>query len=425
MKSPGRSVLAVAALAAGIAINSQPLYAQYDQPAQPVPQQQAQPAPASPPAKPRAQTQQQTAPNQDQPPAQPNPDAAGPELGGPGADSGAIVIPKKPVQPLPPPPPATPSDTLKNPPGLQGLSLRVNTDLVDVPVGVILEKTHEFVPNLQKQNFRVWEDGVPQTITHFSQIKAPITAVLLLEFAATNYQFIYDMRNAAYTFAKQLQPDDSVAVVTYDMHTQILTDFTQDKERVMDALGTLTIPTWRETNMFDALYTTLDRLSRVPGRKYVILVSSGIDSFSKITLDKTLQKIRSTPDVTIFTIGTGAFARLMGGGMRRMSGSREITYLQGDNELNTFARMTGGEFFAPRFEAEMPDIFTQINESIRNQYLLAYTPTNAKPDGTYRHVTVEVVDDEGRPLRMQDEKHRPLKYDVIAKEGYRAPLPVQ
>ena len=105
----------------------------------------------------------------------------------------------------------------------------MNVPVVTVDVGVLLEKTHQFVPNLNKENFRIFEDGKPQEIVSFGRIQAPITAVLLCEFAANNYWFIYDMRNAAYSFAQQLRPDDYIAVATFDMHTHILTDFTQDK----------------------------------------------------------------------------------------------------------------------------------------------------------------------------------------------------
>ncbi len=349
---------------------------------------------------------------------------AQPDQGGPGGDNGAIAIPKKKEQPAPPPPPAA-EPVIKNPPELSNYSLRVDVPVVNVDVGVILEKTHQFVPNLQQANFRVLEDGKPQSITSFARIQAPITAVLLTEFAATNYYFVYDMRNAAYAFAQQLKPDDYVAVMTYDMHTEILTDFTQDKRLVAQALNSLVIPTWRETNLFDAVYETLDRLSRIDGRKYLVLVSSGRDTFSKITLDKVLQKIKATPNVTIFAIGTGQFARIMAEGRGALSGPREIDYLQADNQLSSFARMTGGEAFFPRFEGEMPDIFHEINNSIRNQYVLTYRPENTKQDGTYRKIQVQLVDNEGNPLRMQDEKHKPLKYDVIARDGYRAKLPVQ
>jgi len=99
---------------------------------------------------------------------------------------------------------------------------------------------------------------------------------------------------------------------------------------------------------------------------------------------------------------------------------RDMDYLQADNEMKTFAKITGGMSFFPRFAGEMPDIFSTINQTIRSKYQLVYHPTNAKQDGTYRKLRVELVDDEGQPLRIQDEKHKPLKYDIIAREGYRA-----
>ncbi|HEY0794139.1 MAG TPA: VWA domain-containing protein, partial [Acidisarcina sp.] len=201
------------------------------------------------------------------------------------------------------------------------------------------------------------------------------------------------------------------------------TDFTQDKRQIAESLNSLQIPGFSETNLFDALYESLDRLSRIEGRKYIILISSGRDTFSKINLDKILQKIKATPNVTIFAISTGGAARIMAAD--RMGPIRELDYMQADNQMNTFARMTGGRAFFPRFEGEMPDIFHDINDSIRSQYVLSYNPTNPKMDGTYRKLRVELVDDEGKPLRMQDEKHHALKYDVIARDGYKAKQQVE
>lgn len=363
----------------------------------------------------QTQTQQQTTQNQQQN----QNDQSTPAAGGPGSDNGVIAIPKKAPAPPPPPPPTT----VKNPPGLNNYSLRVDVPVVNVDVGVLTEKTHQFIPNLQEGNFRVFEDGVPQQIVAFRQVRAPITAVLLLEFASTSWWFIQDMWNAAYSFTQQLQPNDYVAVVTYDMHTNILTDFTQNRMLIQQAVQSLQIPTWSETNMFDALYETLDRLSRVDGRKYIILVGSGRDTFSKITLGKMLDKIKATPNVTIFTISTGGYARVMS--EPYMGAIRQMDYLQADNEMRSFAQMTGGMWFQPRFQAEFPDIFQQINASIRNQYQLTYKPTNPKMDGTYRRIRIELVDNEGNPLRMVDEKHKPLKYDIVARDGYQAKRQVE
>jgi VWFA-related protein len=271
----------------------------------------------------------------------------------------------------------------------------------------------------------VVEDGVEQQVSSLRTVKSPITAVLLLEFAANSWYFIQDMQNTSASFFQTMQPDDYVAVATYDMRTHILTDFTNNKEVIREALQSLMIPTFRESNEFDALYETLDRLSRVDGRKYIILVSSGLDTMSRITLDQMLAKIKATPNVTIFTLSTGAFARNMAEAGGGLSGPRGMDFLQGDNEMQTFARMTGGLWFHPTFQGELPDIFGQINDSIRNQYVLTYRPTNTKNDGSYRKVKVYLVDNEGKPLKMQDEKGKPLKYSVIARDGYKAKLPVE
>jgi VWFA-related protein len=354
------------------------------------------------------------------------PDQATPDSGGPGADSGVIALPKKKEATEEAPPPAPAAPKFKNPEGAGNFTLRVEVPEVTVDVGVLLEKTGQFVPNLKPANFRVYEDGVLQKVSGFKRVEAPITALLLCEFANTNYNFIYDMRNAAYEFAQQLRPQDYVALMTFDMRPQIVTDFTQDKRQVFEAINTLRIPGFSERNIFDALYEAEDRLARVEGRKYIIVIASGIDSFSRITYDKILQKVKSTPDVTIFTVSTGGAARVMSEGRGGLGGQmRDITYLQADNEMKTFAKMTGGMSFFPRFVGEMPDIFQNINSTIRSKYQLVYRPSNAKQDGSYRKLRVELVDDEGQPLRIQDEKHKPLKYDIIAREGYKAKQEVE
>lgn len=354
------------------------------------------------------------------PPQQTKPAPTSPDDAGPDTDNGTIVLKKKKESDEPPPPPAPVAPKVKNPDN-ETFSLRVDVPIVNIDASVILDKTHQFVPGLKATNFLILEDGVPQTITSVRTTQTPITAVMLLEFAANSYYLINDMRNASYSFFRTLRPDDYIAVVTYDLRTHILTDFTNNKELIAQSLSSLVIPGFSDTDMFDALYETLDRTSRIEGRKYIILIGSGRDTFSKLTLDKILAKVKSTPNVTIFTIGTGAMLNEMRGG----GGPRELDYLQAQNQMQTFARMTGGLSFAPIFQGELPDIFSQINQSIRNEYILTYRPTNNKNDGTYRKVKVLLVDNEGHPLRMQDEKGKPQKYSVIARDGYNAKLPVE
>ncbi len=381
-------------------------------------------AQSTPPAQP-----QQTPSTQPQtnPPAQ-QPDQTAPDAGGPTGDNGAIAMPKKKDKSDDTPPPAPAAPKFKNPEGAGDYSLRVDVPEVTVDVGVLLEKTGQFVPGLKPANFKVYENGVEQKVTGFKRVEAPITALMLCEFANSNYtySFLYDMRNAAWEFAQQLRPQDYVALMTFDMRTQIWLDFTQDKRQLLNAIQSLVIPGFSERNLFDALYEAEDRLTRIDGHKYIILIASGRDTFSKITLDKIYQKVKTTPDITIFAISTGGAMRTMTeGGPGVGAQMRDIDYLQADNQMRTFAKMTGGMFFAPRFVGEMPDIFADINKAIRSKYELVYHPSDAKQDGTYRKLRVELVDDEGKPLRFQDEKHKPLKYDVIARDGYRAKQEVE
>jgi len=366
------------------------------------------------------QQSQQTGSQQQQP------DQTAPDAGGPSGDNGSIALPKKTENPDDNPPPAPAEPKFKNPEGTPNMSLRVEVPEVTVDVGVLLEKTHTFVPGLKPENFRIYEDGVQQKIEGFKRGEAPITALILMEYAARGFAFRVDALNSAWAFAQQLRPQDYVAMMTFDLNSHIVSDFTQDKRQIIEGINELANEVWMpaafsETDVFDALAESLDRLSRVEGQKYIILIASGVDSMSKLTLDKILARVKASRDVTIFTISTGGLLLAMTegqGGM--MGGMRDMTYLQADNQMQTFSNLTGGMHFAPRFVGELPDDIRAINENIRAKYELVYHPTNAKQDGTWRKIHVELVDDEGQPLRMQDEKHKPLKYDVIARDGYRA-----
>jgi VWFA-related protein len=371
---------------------------------------------------PCAHAQTTPPPAQQQKPTPPPPDDAGPQT-----DNGTIVLKKKKEAEEPTPAPAAPAEPKVKNPNNDTYSLRVDVPIVNIDANVILDKTHQFVPGLKANNFLILEDGVPQTITSVRVAQTPITAVMLLEFASNSYYLINDMQNASYYFFRSLRPEDYVAVMTYDLRTHILTDFTNNKDTVAQALQSLIIPTFSDTNLFDALYETLDRCSRIEGRKYIILISSGRDTFSKLTLDKILAKVKSSTNTTIFTIGTGALIHEMNDGARGGMGGAisNLNYLQAQNQLNTFAAMTGGMSFNPMFQGALPDVFAAINDSIRNQYVLTYRPTNNKNDGSYRKVKVLLVDNEGHPLRMQDEKGKPQKYSIIARDGYNAKLPVE
>jgi VWFA-related protein len=376
---------------------------------------------------------QSQAPRTSQQPAaqQPPADQQAPDAGGPSGDNGPIALPKKPDNPDTTPPPAPARPEFKNPEGVPNMSLRVEVPEVTVDVGVLLEKTHQFVPGLKPSNFRVYEDGVEQKVEGFKRTEAPITVLLLCEYAARGYMFRVDMLNSAWAFTQQLRPQDYVAMMTFDLNTHIVSDFTQDKKQILEGInilgnGVYMPAAFQETDIFDALNESLDRLSRVDGQKYIVLIASGVDTMSKLTLDEILKRVKASHDITIFSISTGGMLLAMTQGQPgMMSGMRDMTYLQAENQMRTFSDMTGGMHFEPRFSGELPDDVKMINENIRAKYELVYHPLNAKQDGTWRKIHVELVDDEGQPLRMQDEKHKPLKYDIIARDGYRAKQQVE
>jgi VWFA-related protein len=376
--------------------------------------------------------------SQSQSPPQPqqNPPVSSGEAGGPGGNAGPVIVPKKNPDEAPPetPRPAPrPKDTPQ-------FSMSVDTTLVTVPVSVIT-KNGSFVPSLQRDNFRIYEDGVQQTITQFSKGEAPITAVLLVEFSHNPYiwSFMIDSLKGSYYFLNSLKKDDWVALMEYDMKPHILQDFTQDRRALMGALSQLRPETagFSETNLFDALNETIDRLSTVEGRKYIILVGSGCDSFSKLTYDKALKIVKGVKDTTIYAVSTGRYIRNMAEASNQMrylpcahgaqpgfgpidEATTRMDFLQADNALNTFAKMTGGQAFFPTFEGQFPAIFQDIGSNIRNQYVLAYRPTNAKQDGTFRKLKVEVLDPQtGKPVVIK-ENGKEVKYSIVARDGYTA-----
>jgi len=349
-----------------------------------------------------------------QPPANPNKQEAPPAAGGPQNDVGPYVVPKKKEEP-PPPAPEKPKK-IENMPDY---SIRVEVPLVNLDV-LVTTKDGQTIPGLKPENFKILEDGAPQKISTFNQTEAPITAVLLVEYAATNLRYMYDALNASYTFASGLKKDDWVAVVSYDMKPQILVDFTQDKHAVMGALNMLRIPGFSERNLFDALFDSLDRIDRIEGKKYIILVSSGRDTFSKLNLDQIIKKIKSTKDVTIYAISIGWQWREYLDSHGYVGGITTVEWLQADNQLKTFASLTGGRAYYPRFEGELPEIFHDVATDIRNQYNISYHPTNTKLDGTYRKLKVELQAPDGGPLKIRDQKGKDVKVIVYAREGYTA-----
>ena len=295
----------------------------------------------------------------------------------------------------------------------QGPAIRSESDVVHLDV-LVTDQDGRVLRALKKENFRVLDNGQPQVVTNFAPTSAPLTMVILMEYSGTAYSyFAYKAANWGSMFVNYLEPRDWIALVTYDLKPSIRVDFTRNKASIRDALATLSFPQFRETNLFDSLLDTLDRLEEVKGKKSLLLIGTGANTFSSNTLGAVIDRIQRT-DVTIFGVGLAESEYL-----RTHRGN--ITYLQAKNQLDTFADETGGITYFPRFEGELPDIFRSIAGFLRSQYSIGFAPSNLAADGRYHKLKVEIVGPDGKPLQVTNEKGKRRKLVVYARRGYFAP----
>lgn len=351
---------------------------------------------------------------------------------GPVKDPGNTVArPKKPADPNAAPGedpnlPKIPSQYKKEKQDLGNIpNFKMDVDVVTLDVSVV-DNHGQFIPGIPAGNFRILEDNVPQQIRKVDMGEAPLTIAMVIEFSQ-NFQSMYSWAwfqtlDLTWGFASTLRPEDYCAVIAYDIKPEILSDFTTDRNQTQEALHRLTIPAWREANMFDAVTDTADRMSGIEGRKAILLITTGVDTFSKLTYDQTRKKLQEA-GVPVYSISLMGMQRELADAY--MGGMQRMTFLQADNELRTFAKETGGAAYFPKFEGEYPQMFQQIHQALRNQYVLTYLPSNKAHDGTFRKLKVELVDKEGKPLPVKDEKGKPIKYQIIAKSGYKAPRAVE
>ena len=353
-------------------------------------------------------------------PEQAEPQARTPiRQGGPRRSVGeTVVVPRK----RPTRPTREPLEKERGADPADGFFLRSDVQLVNLSV-VVQNKKGFFISNLQKGHFRVLEDEVEQKIERMEAAEAPMTVAMVIEFSDLYWQFMWQTMEAAYGFVNSLREEYWVAVIAYDMRPEILQDFTRSKAGAFQALNRMRIPGFSETNLFDALSDTITRMDDIDGKKAILLISSGVDTFSKMRYDKTLKLVESS-DTPIYAIGTGQALRMMYDARGYMGSSTNIGFLQADNALRSFARLSGGKSYFPRFEGQFPEIYNDIAASLRNEYNLSYTPTNKKRDGKFRKIKVELVGPEGQRLKVVDEKGKEIKYEIRVRKGYYAPRAV-
>lgn len=332
-------------------------------------------------------------------------------------------------------------------------TITVSTAVVNVDAVVYHKKSGQIIMGLKKGNFAIFEDGVQKDITNFSTPEAPITVAMVVEYSklgeALGYAGSGGMDNGTdevvrptAIFLSQFvkPPDDYVSVIAYDIRPTPLTDFTNDPRRIRQVIQLLLAnhPAFRETNLYDALKFTLvggrgdsvvlenskSRTAEYAGlaslqgrRRAVILVCSGIDTFSKINYGQA-RKIAQNAGVPIYIIGTGnmffkRFGDRLGATDDLMGNPGRLTFLQAQNALGTFAKETGGAYYPVTFPGEVPTALQSINALLRNQYSLGYNP-GEKRDGKQHKIVVKVdVDGDGQ----YDDK----EYTVQSRQFYNAP----
>src|SRR5215813_9014237 len=334
--------------------------------------------------------------------------------------------------------------------------ITTTTNLVNVDAVVYNKKTGQPQLSLNKDNFAIFVDGVKKDITNFATPEAPITVTLVVEYSKLTEIFGYYgshgmengqnevIRPTAMFLSQFITPQDYVSVIAYDLRPTPLTDFTNDPNRIQAVISLLlrNSPAFTESNLFDALKLTLvggrgdsvvleDSKQRtqeyagmvaVPAdrRRAVLLVTSGLDTFSKINMD-TARKIVQNSGIPIYIIGTGQmFVKLYGDMMNPGQGSNirgvpidRMTFLQADNTMKTFAKESGGAFYPVTFEGELPGALGSINAMLRSQYSLGFNPGDER-DGKSHKIVVKVdVDGDGQ----YDDK----AFVVRAREVYNSP----
>ena len=314
---------------------------------------------------------------------------------------------------------------------------KVETNLVNVDAVVFNKKSGQIIAGLKKENFAIFENGVKQNIANFAEPESPITVTLVVEYSKWTEIFgraaggrfepgQYEViRPVAYFLSRFIKPpNDYASVIAFDLRPTPITDFTNDPRRLNETVNLLlkNYPAFRENNLFDALKFALvggrgdsvvlenskDEKSNYGGmvevkskRRAIILVASGIDTFSKINYD-TVRRIIQEAGIPIYIISTGnlfykKYEQYLGPTDDIAGGPGRLTFLQAQNTMNTFAKESGGKHYPMTFEGEIPGYLNDINSLLRSQYSLAYDLLEKHEPGKKYKLEVKVdVDGDGQ-----------------------------
>ena len=301
--------------------------------------------------------------------------------------------------------------------------IKVNTTLVTLPVSVT-DRDGRYIPNLRKEDFRLWEDGVEQNVAFFSSVDKPFSVVLMIDTSGSTRFRLEDIQDAAITFVNQLRQDDLVMVVSFDDQVRVLTDFTNDRSRLRDAIRRTR--TGDGTKLYDAVDLVMNqRLNRVSGRKAIVLFTDGVDTTSRHAsyvsnvrdaeeLDALIYPVQydtyadagsggstwpgsggsqnSPVDILIQILGginRGGGSRRGGGGGGGAGTSRH-DYDVANRYLHELAEKTGARDYQADSTQNLASAFANIAEELRRQYSLGYYPKTPAQAGQRRQIRVRV-----------------------------------
>ena len=310
--------------------------------------------------------------------------------------------------------------------------VRINTTLVTIPVSV-MERDGRYVPNLRKQDFRIWEDGVEQQIAYFAAVDKPFSLVLMLDTSSSTRFQLNEIQDAAITFVNQLQVNDRVMVVTFDDKIRVLTDFTNDRERLRDAI--LQTRTGNGTRLYDAVDMVINqKLDREQGKKAIVLFTDGVDTTSRYASYESTVQDAEELDALIYPVqydtyvgggggggGRGRswpgshpqsnsqvwidiFGDILGGGNNRGgsgrrrgggggggAGNSKAEYERGDRYLHELSERTAGRLYQADTTSNLATAFANVAEELRRQYSIGYYPKSQAQAGQRRSIKVRTT----------------------------------
>ena len=258
---------------------------------------------------------------------------------------------------------------------------RVTVDLISMNV-TVTDTRNRFVTDLGRDDFRVFEDGIHQDISVFSQEDLPLRMILLLDSSASMDDKMTFAQQAAVNFVKTMKSDDVTEVVEFGSKTHIIEPFTADTEVLSRAIRRT--QAGGTTSLFNALYIALKDLSRRRAdirRQAIIVLSDGEDTSSLVTFEQVLELTKDTV-VTIYTIS-----------LHREAGRGSKHFSEAEYVLKKLAEETGGQSFFPGHIDELESTYERIAKELKSQYNIGYVSNNARRDGSWRRVVVQTAFD--------------------------------